>query len=102
MAPSFLRELNVQAPGLSQFLPVRHVLRRSLLNHLPPAHLLSSTKLTHALRGSYVSRSLGPSSYCPYSPECVEGEFYEVHLCRILGVCAPRPHWGWCSMSSAA
>jgi hypothetical protein len=20
------------------------------------------------------------ASFCPYSPECVEGEFYEVHL----------------------
>src|SRR5829696_9862685 len=24
--------------------------------------------------------TLGPCSSCPYSPECVEGEFYEVHI----------------------
>src|SRR5215218_5849931 len=76
MALFLLKKLNQQAPCLSQFLLVRHVLRRNLLNHLPPAHLLlSSTKLTHALRGSQVSSSLGPSSYCPYSPECVEKLF---------------------------
>jgi hypothetical protein len=36
--------------------------------------------------------SPGTSSYCPYSPECVEGEFYELRLYGFLGSpCSPGP-----------